>query len=278
MNYKCLFFPEKYWNVNDKRIPILKKYLNSLNIDRNKMLPTEEIISVCIDSLKTFKLDEQDRVDLKNLILDQNAKILVPCILEICNQFVGIRGRRVTLISLGCGDEGLFEKLLNDEILKKLPELDVDWVGVDIADFRGETSFFNNHTFVIVDNKSEILYKTLVSDEETDIILLGRYSYHHLGLSFEKFIERCEGVSNVILIEEPTTEELWDISDYRIMRIAYDVLANTVFSVDWTSEFMKDKTKFKINYIKTEKLNMNYNLIQFDNVLPETAMISINLK
>lgn len=265
--------PEKYWNINDSRFTILQKYLRAIPINKTELMPTEKIIEICINTLKTFSLNEEERKALKELILEQNAQILEPCIKGIREQLVKLNLPKITLISLGCGNESLFERLLDEDLRRNLSSLKIKWLGVDVGDFRDHTSFFNNHPFVTIEDRSDIKYRLLAKDD-SPVVLIGRYSYHHLGIEFSEFQERCVGLTKVILVEEPTTTERWQIPEYRFMRIAYDVIANTIFVMAWAEEFIKDPSKFKVNYIKTNTLKAPIEVIEFSGVLPETALIS----
>ncbi len=264
------YSPETYWNISDKRQEILKKYLKVLPFDSKTLLPVEEIIKGCIETLKTFTLNVQEKLDLKQLILLQNSEILTPCVDEICKKISTFDA--VTLISLGCGDEGLFEHQLSEAMSMKYPKTKISWLAVDIEDFRGAKSFFNGKPFTVIDGGQDTIYASLVPNA-INPILIGRYSYHHTGITFESFMKRCEGLSHVFLIEEPTTSILWNIPEYRIMRIAYDILANTVFSENWAEAFMKDPSKFKISYIQTDTLPPSCTVVGFKDMLPETALV-----
>lgn len=269
------FLPEKYWNIHDERIPILKKYLKSLNIKQLTLLPTKEIIKICIDGLKKFQLTEEESKKIKNLIIIQNGIILTPCIEKICGELSKITTNEITIISLGCGDKSLFERLLHEAIATNLPKLKINWLGTDVGDYRGTKSFFNDNPFKIIKETKNIKYISLTTKKNYPIFIIARYSFHHMGIEFEEFIKRCGGITKTILIEEPTTKEKWDIADYRFMRIAYDVLANTVFVLPWASLFIEDLELFKINYIKTDTLGNNVVLTEFKDVLPETALVIV---
>jgi hypothetical protein len=271
---KLNFSPDKYWNVGDERLTILKKYLSSLNINDEDLLPEDEIIKICIEGLKNFDLTDEEKSKLKNLILRQNSLILTPSIKEICNELSLLSLNEVTLISLGIGNESLFERTLDEELRKKLPNLKVNWLGVDVGDFRDKNSFFHDKPFKIIEEDSSREYIALLNSDHTPAILIGRYSFHHIGIEYTEFLKRCKGMIKVLLVEEPTTSELWNLPDYRVMRIAYDVLANTVFVVNWAKAFMDNPALFKINYIKMDKLPKDTNVLEFKNVLPETALVS----
>ncbi len=270
---QLVFTPEQYWNVNDERITILKKYLDSFDVDDSELLSTEEIISRCINKLKEFQLNEGDRLKLRDLILCQNGLILTPCIEEICKELLTLNSHELTLISLGCGNESLFERTLHDGIHKRLPNVNVRWLGLDVGDFRDANSFFQEQPFKVITESSSIQYASFVDDRNIPIVLVGRYSFHHIGIEYLEFLKRCVGIDRVILVEEPTTTDLWNLQDYRFMRIAYDVLANTVFVVNWAKAFIEEPDLFKINYIKTNELPKGTNITEFSAVLPETALI-----
>lgn len=272
---KSQFLPEKYWSVTDERITIFKKYLNTLNFNDERLFSSEEIIEICINSLKSFSLTSTEAALFKSIILSQNSKVLAPSIDEICEQLKKTEQDEINIISLGCGDESVFERDLDYHITKKLAFKKLNWLGTDVGDYRGQNSFFNKHPFKIIEDP-HLNYKTLISSDAYTV-LVGRYSFHHLGIEFDEFLKRCEGLSKIILIEEPTTEQKWNIPDYRIMRIAYDILANTVFSIDWAKDFVNDSSKFKVNYIKSDALPSSCFQLNFKETFPETSLITVDL-
>lgn len=270
MNY-VNFLPEKYWNVDDERIDILKKFLDSLKISDLRLLNEDEIIKICIDGIKEFSFSDKDKNKLKDLILEQNAKILIPCINDICDELFNLK--EVNIISLGIGNESLFERILDEEISKRLPDLKVNWFGIDVGDFRDPSSFFFGKPFKIINDSVDIKYIEFVEVKTVPTVLVGRYSFHHIGIEYDEFLKRCNELVRCFLVEEPTNTKLWNIPDYRFMRIAYDVLANTVFVVNWAKAFTENPNLFKINYIKIDKLPNNTKSVEFKDMLPETALI-----
>ena len=270
------FSPEKYWNIQDERISLFKRYLESLNIDHLDLLPIEEIVKICIGGLRQFELTEDEKSQLKHLILAHDEKVLTPLFMkEMRDEISKLAANEITLISLGCGNESYFERKLDEFIAENLPAIKVNWLGLDIGDYRDASSFFTDKPFKVIEEVSNVEYAAFLENKSVPAVLIGRYSFHHIGVEFDEFITRCAGIAKVILIEEPTTTEKWGIPDYRFMRIAYDILANTVFVLDWAEIFIKNPDMFKVNYIKTDALPKGTRCIEINDkdLLPETALV-----
>ena len=270
---KFTFSPEKYWNIPDERLSFLKAYLDSLGIEQLDILLPEEIIEKCIKGLQAFKLSNEEKSRFKSLIRAQNEKTMDFCIREICKELSNLFLDEVLFLSLGCGNVGSFERKLDQAVRQKLPHLKLNWLGLDVGDFRDDSSFFKENAFKVIEEHPDVEYISFVEDKRVPVILVGRFSFHHIGIEYSDFLKRCRGIKMVALIEEPTTNELWNVADYRFMRIAYDVLANTLFVLHWAETFIKDPTLFKINYIKADNVPKNSRIIEFKGTLPETALV-----
>lgn len=267
--------PERYWNVQDERISILARYLEAIPLENISALPTEEIIARCIDALRSFSLSEPEKKTLRQLIQAQDAQILGSAERVLCAQLTTLNVPVVTMISLGCGGTGMFEKALDDAVRRHLPAVELRWLGADVGDYRTAGSFFHGHPFVTIQSNDTIAYASLVTDD-TPVALFGAYSYHHIGIPFSAFQKRCAGVARVVLIEEPTSTVKWQVPEYRVMRIAYDVLANAVFSPTWAEKFMQDPGLFKVQYIHMDTLPSSVDVTEVSHVLPETALVSFS--
>lgn len=268
--------PTKYWKVDERdiRITILRRFLGLISPSAFETDSSEEIVEACIKGLKNLNITSEEEIALRIAILKQNAIILDECLKNIREELAVLGSKKILVISLGCGDESVFERAVSEDMAKNFSEIELEWLGIDTADYRSPSSFLRDKAFKIIDSESLIVYRSLVETDKP-IVLIGRYSYHHLGISFDEFLQRCGGISKVILIEEPASSDLWKLPDYRVMRIAYDILGNLIMSHSWASEFIKEPSKFEIQYLILEILPAQSKIVNFHNVLPETSLVSI---
>jgi len=253
---------------------ILQKFAGTISDKAFQSQKTEEIVEFCIDALRSFKINPEETVELKEAIFGQNRSMLPDCLKSIREEINALGIRKMSAISLGCGDESVFERSIDEDIAKNFPEIRLEWIGVDVSDYRSPSSFLRDKMFKIIDPHAKLSYRSLV-ETNNPVVLIGRWSYHHLGISFQEFLQRCRGISKIILVEEPTTAQLWKLSDYRVMRIAYDVLGNFIVSHSWAKEFMDDPEKFKVEYLFRENLALGVKIIDYRNMIPENSLVII---
>jgi hypothetical protein len=267
---------KNYWDVdsNDVRLVLLKRFLETVDESILEFQSTDQIIQKCIEALKKFIIASDEMQAFRKVILKQNTFVLNGCLKHIREEIIALGAKQISLISLGSGNESVFERAISEDMAINSPNIELEWLGVDIGDYRDETSFLWDKAFVAIDQHTSINYRSLIQTSDP-VILIGRWSYHHIGISFDEFLDRCTGLSKVILLEEPTIGELWNRADYRVMRIAYDVLGNLCMSESWAAEFMNDPGKFKIQYVLEENLPPQSKVIHFAKSLPETALLLI---
>ncbi|MEK7068427.1 MAG: hypothetical protein AAB964_01290 [Patescibacteria group bacterium] len=265
---------DNVWGIalGDVRVAALQKLLNLLpeGIENHS---ERKIIEASITALSHLGLGADEEAAIKTAMLDQNRVVLDGSLPFIKEEIDKLNALRVAVISLGCGDISLFERSIAQYCAQHIPNIAIEWLGVDIGDFRAPESFFNEHLFKVISLEAPLVYRTLIT-KNIPTLLVGRYSFHHLGVSFDQFMERCKGLARVIVVEEPTTDEKWVQGEYRVMRIAFDVLGNYIFSKKWAAEFMQDPNKFKIKYLTLDELPDRSNVITFKSMMPETATIS----
>lgn len=267
---------KNYWGVksNDIRLRTLQTFLASI---RNRVFEhdsTEKIIGVCITALQQFHLSFEEINQLRQNILAQNTIVTSACLSFISHELNNL-GNSIHIISLGCGDESLFERTIHNYVNDIYPNCVLHWIGVDIDDFRSSTSFLQQKPFIKVDPNEETIYRALVTTTNP-VVLIGRWSYHHLGITFNSFLHRCRDLSKVILLEEPVTTQAWSEFDYRLARIAYDVIGNFVMSRGWAESYMDDSSNFRIQYVISEDLPKQAHTLHIPHTMPESTLISIS--
>jgi hypothetical protein len=273
------FEPQKYWNIDphDIRMRTLKAFAETINSKALETQKTEEIVKFCIDAMQNFRLSPKEELELRDAIFAQNRHMLPSWLKTIRAEIATLESDKISIISLGCGDESVFERAIDEDFAKKSTGIKLEWTGVDVADYRSDSSFMKDKKFKTVDPYSNIFYRSLLETSDP-IVLVGRWTYHHLGISFSDFLERCRGLSKVILVEEPTEIRLWNLPDYRVMRIAYDVLGNFIISHSWAKEFMDNPAKFKIKYLFREDVPSGVKIIDLEDMLPENSLVIANLE
>lgn len=274
-----VFTPTKFWvdtAENDLRFEIVLKFIRGIDWTKVDTQDTTSIIHACIKHLRKFILSDSDISTLKDLILSQGQKVLSCCVQKIVDDLHQMTAGEITIISLGCGNRGLFEESI-DRATKVETGKSLRWIGTDIADFRDRDSFFINKEFATVPADRLIEFSNLVQDISSPLVLVGRYSFHHLGVEFEEFLQSCRHISKIFLVEEPVTSKKWADPSYRIIRIAFDILANMVISQNWARQFSEDPSKFKINYINSDALPPRTVMTEVKGTFPETSLVAVNL-
>ncbi len=266
--------PFTYWRVkrDDIRVILLQRLMDLVDSAAFEAKSNDEIVKYGVEALKKFKLDDSEFSQLRNAIFEQNKLAQDDWVAKACEEIGTLNTQEVAVVSLGCGDESVFERAVAQKLSELYPEIKIEWIGIDIGDFRSETSFMKDKKLVVVDPNAEVNYKEVVNTTKPTV-LIGRWSFHHLGITLAEFLNRCIGVEKIVLVEEPTTHALWSKPDYRVMRVVYDMLGNYAVSQAWTKEFMTDPSKFKVHYIFKEDLPASARLIDYPGMLPETSLV-----
>lgn len=267
-----MFNPKKYWAIEDQVAKYLIDFLTNIRFDVTTKYTDNEIIQKCITGAKEHPLSAEQKIELRNILSVNDKRMFTFFAQKVSNTITC--ENEIQLASLGCGNRSLFEEIIHTEISHKYPDMTIHWIALDIGDYRDSDSFFIDKPFVIIDSNPSDYYQ-YVSNQGVKTILVGTYSFHHLGIDFNLFLKKCSAFDAIFLLEEPTTSLLWEQNEYRIMRIAFDVLANTVFVLDWAEQFINNSELFTVNYIKEDSLDTAVQVIPFPNTIPETALVMI---
>lgn len=263
----------QYCGIDDDRIAVFHRYMDALNMQEIGTLSTDEIIARCIETLKSRSFSTSEMNDLKEFLLIKGKSISEPYVRKLFDEISLMQEPEISIISLGCGGRGSFEEQLAGMIEKGLPTMQVHWVGIDTDDFREPGSFFSTKAFKKVEENVDIEYRLALDDRSHPAVLIGLYSFHHLGIEFDKFIARCMGIRKVFLLEEPVIAEMWRMPEYRVLRIAYDILANAALNPGWASAYFDCPARFQVNYLDLGRLPLEGKILDHSADFPGTALL-----
>jgi hypothetical protein len=218
---------------------------------------TSQLVANLIGMIRRCGFTGQDFEEFKKRMLEDAEPAF--------HQYAGIlqdtldtleAGIPIQILSIGCGRSGHIERLLDAVISsarKDRPHLvDIRWCGMDILE-PDEDPFFRarDNRFIRIDDRSETHYvKTAQSPsmEQTALltILIAHFSYHHMDIEFNNFLDRCRGAERIFLLEELIRWVDWRSDDYRIARIMCDLLSNMGFNSEWAAAFTSDPSLFKV--------------------------------
>src|SRR3989344_9432443 len=135
--------PKKYWAIDssDIRMITLQKFAESIDGRAFETQSVDEIIKFSIDALRQFKIRKDQELALKEAILGQNMLMQDVWVEGVRQELQALGTPKVTIISLGCGDESAFERAIAEDMAKNCPGVALEWAGVDIEDYRSPTSF-----------------------------------------------------------------------------------------------------------------------------------------
>jgi SAM-dependent methyltransferase len=192
----------------------------------------------------------------------------------------GLAADRVRILSVGCGS-GHLERFL-DDALGGRTTCARRWIGLDITEPEADSFFHGRENRYIAlhpaDGRTYLnIAGEILGDGDTAreaVVVMANFSYHHLDLPFPEFLERCAGAGRVVLLEELINQADWDDGDYRIARIACDLLANIGFNPRWARAFLSDPDGFRVRYPTREEVaGLGGTIVDLDGCSPDLSVV-----
>jgi hypothetical protein len=115
------------------------------------------------------------------------------------------------------------------------------------------------------------------SDDETPIFF-ANFSLHHAD-SLSQNIVRFFSETNFVIVEEPTTATAWSCATHRLVRSAFEVLANVAYQPKWASSFLLNPDAFHFNPVfNTTLAALAAPMISIGNTSPPAVVVSSTVK
>lgn len=191
----------------------------------------------------------------------------------------------VDILSIGCGGSGHIERFLDERISIGGPgahPVDIRWIGTDICE-PDEDSFFRsgNNRYLRIEAHDETPYARRAGTDPAAraskrTVLIAQFAYHHMDIEFSEFLGRCRGADRLLLLEELIDGAAWTDGDFRIARIACDLLSNMGFNPDWAGAYMHDPSLFKVRYLPRDLVRAKGGtIIDLPGCSPELSVVVI---
>ncbi len=268
---------EKYYPSADIRQELLGSILEiSPNIHAYDT--DQELVEKAITSIKALSIPEQKLDALTDRIFRQGETIF-PTYASLLTKSIKESGAKdITFLSVGSGVEGNIEQKLDTLInLQREEDFRIRWVGMDTySPGKERQSFFSPTDFFVAPPSSTEPFNKIAQLGSSDtFFILANYVYHHMDTPFKDFLRRCNDAQNVFLLEEPIDNTKWQDEKYRYSRIAYDVLANVAVNKKWADQFLNNPNLFTVHYLTYDEAQDHGEIINFENVFPETSLIKV---
>ena len=275
-----VFLTERQWGevlapMGLKEDDIRTKKLRNIlpAVPANPRLSVPEVVTECLKAMKSINLSDEERkllAEVTTLEIDEVIASYSPRLAALIRES---EKDAATIISVGCGSSGHLENQLDQGIRKELGNtLSLKWIGIETSDKRTEDSFFRQHSFLAVAPSESPQYSAMIP-EDCYRMLIGNFSYHHLGKSFADFLQQCRGLDRVALLEQPVSKENWSDAAHRTAKIAYDMLVNEAIDPDWIKQVEISPDAFQVNYLLENEIPMDSHIMRFPNVVPKCAII-----
>ncbi|MGI0116805.1 hypothetical protein [Zooshikella sp. RANM57] len=284
--------------TNSIKIPLtedIRPALLSLSIDVNDTF--ELAVNDCIvrhlmvalkEIIRKKLITTRDAFDICDYIIRiLSPKVDAKAMSSLCkmvDELYANETKALIYFSIGCGD-GQADSRYIKCLKARYPHLDLRVAGLEkyISSERHPFEYlFDGKLIYISGNAKNESYPTLAQqafDEiEANVLLVERFTLHHLGISFECFKQRVDGCP-LLSIEEPVNvyerTHLW----MRVARIAYDLLVNWCFdqyiNQDWISSALAytnpKSEQFNVLYRWVEKIPVENT--QVKGIYPRTDVI-----
>jgi hypothetical protein len=106
----------------------------------------EQMISSCIETYRSFPLNEHEKSGLRRRIIEQNDRLIAPVYANVLTY--PVQGtEQVNIISVGSGGSGDTEKDLDGQ-LRSRGKIINRWIGIEPYSSRTENSFLPQKIFL----------------------------------------------------------------------------------------------------------------------------------
>ncbi|MEK7091234.1 MAG: hypothetical protein AAB887_01860 [Patescibacteria group bacterium] len=264
-------------NSGDLRIRLLKNLICSPHFELEKMLTLTitPVSSADVNSLIVAELvkvlnhlDFQSFVNEFKLIQKSPEKIKQSQLFwDIYYQWLTdnltiklTNNKSVSMISLGVGS-GKVETQLDSVLKTKFPDLEANWIGIDQINYlSGDSIIATKGKFILSSNKPESYLQLTNLSLQDNVFLLANLSLHHMLIGPTEFLKKCNGIDNVVVLEELTDEKSYQDINYRIARVGYDLISNFLKNPEWASNFTRKPDNFKVDYWTTESVQRKFKI------------------